>query len=244
MYEKPTLQFKVPTWDVHKALRVTLEHLYRYFENAISDEKLCWRSWLLNKLHLLPLKFKKKQTMFIKVYNENNESYYGSVSYKLRILSVPNIQIREYGQQCHLYWRISSHMSVKSTEIINHGIPNVTYMGHNWACQSTETVVTADESCTLLTVGLFEEGAAVAVKAWVWSALPPVCTIICCPELSCACIACSWLGFNWIYIKQLRNNQLKWRKICSTDNPIICHKEDCYWDSRVTNIWSCKVKWD
>ena len=173
--------------------------------------------------------------MFIKVYNENNESFYGSVSYKLRILSVPNIQIRDC-EQCHLYWRISSHMSVKSTEIINHGIPNVTYMGHNWACESTETVVTADESCTLLTVGLFEEGAAVAVKAWVWSALPPVCTIICCPELSCACIACSWLGVNWIYIKQLRNNPLKWRKICSTDNPIIFHKEDCYWDSRVTNM--------
>lgn len=173
--------------------------------------------------------------MFIKVNYEFSESYHGSVSYKLRILSMPNIQIQEW-EQCHLYWRISSHMSVKSTEIINHGIPNVTYMGHNWACESMETVVTADQFCTSLTVGLFEEGAAVAVKAWVWSALPPVCTIICCPELSCACIACSWLGVNCIYIKQLRNNQLKWRKICSTDNLIICHKEDCYWDSRVTNM--------
>ena len=68
--------------------------------------------------------------MFIKVNYEFSESYHGSVSYKLRILSMPNIQIQEW-EQCHLYWRISSHMSVKSTEIINHGIPNVTYKGIN-----------------------------------------------------------------------------------------------------------------
>ena len=68
--------------------------------------------------------------MFIKVYNGNNESFYGSVSYKLRILSVPNIQIEEC-EQCHLYCRISSHMPVKSMEIMNHGIPNVAYKGHN-----------------------------------------------------------------------------------------------------------------